>query len=111
MGIKNVMEGFMVEIDYDKKNGSIVGQFVDAKTKLFSPDLVHKPWNRAHGLERFCKENNHYFEIFLYKDEQFGCFPKTCAVLLYSNDIINEYLSLHPEVDIKLACLVQDMEG
>lgn len=52
MGIKNVMEGFMVEIDYDKKNGSIVGQFVDAKTKLFTPDLGHKPWNRAHGLEK-----------------------------------------------------------
>ena len=92
MGIKNVMEGFMVEIDYDNKNGSVVGQFVDAKTKLFSPDLAHKPWNRAHGLKRFCKENNHHFEIFLYKDERFGCFPKACAVLLYSNDIINKWL-------------------
>ena len=47
--------------------------------------------------------------MFLYKDECFGCFPKACAACLYSRDLLNEFLLPHPDIDNKLACIVQDV--
>ena len=49
------------------------------------------------------------YKMFLYKDERFGCFPKACAVCLYSRDILQEFLLGHPDIDNRLACLVRDI--
>ena len=49
--------------------------------------------------------------MFLYKDERFGCFPKACAVCLYSREILQEFLMSHPDIDNRLPCLVRDIYG
>ena len=36
LGFSNIMDGFLVEIEYESKNGSLVGQFVDCITRLLS---------------------------------------------------------------------------
>ena len=47
VGISNVLDGFVVQIEFESKNGSIVGQFVDCITCLVGMELKHKPWNRS----------------------------------------------------------------
>ena len=47
--------------------------------------------------------------MFLYKDERFGCFPKACAVCIYSNDTLQNFLMANTNIDNRLACLVRDI--
>ena len=109
LGIKNIMDGFVVEIEYESKNGSIIVQFVDCMTRLVGMELKHKPWNRGMEFKKYCNEQVCSYKMFLYKDERFGCFPKACAVCLYSRDILQDFLLGHPEIDNRLACLVRDI--
>jgi hypothetical protein len=109
LGINNVMEGFLVQIEYESKNGSMVGQFVDCATRFVGMELKHKPWNRGEEFKRFCADQKKPYEMFLYKDERFGCFPKACAVVLFSQDMIQEFLLQNPSIDNRLACLVRDI--
>ena len=108
-GINNIMDGFMVEIQYESKNGSIVGQFVDCISRLVGLQMKHKPWNVSEPFKKFCLEQGKKYEMFLYKDERFGCFPKACAVCLYSRDLIQDFLLSHPDISNRLACLVRDI--
>ena len=109
VGINNVLDGFIVQIDYESKNGSIVGQFVDCITRLVGLELRHKPWNRAEEFRKFCSSQGVSYEMFLYKDERFGCFPKACAVSLYSKDTLQDFLMNNTNIDNRLACLVRDI--
>ena len=47
--------------------------------------------------------------MFLYKDERFGCFPKACAVCIYSKDSLQNFLMANTNIDNRLACLVWDI--
>ena len=109
IGVENILESFLVTIDQSSKNGCLAGKFVDCITRLAGKELSHKPWNRGSEFEKFCNECGEKYEMFLYKDERFGCFPKACAVCLYSRDLLNEFLLSHPDIDNKLACIVRDV--
>ena len=108
-GIANIMDGFVVGIEYESKNGSIVGQFVDCMTRLVGMELKHKPWNRGEDFKKYCAEQGKLYTMFLYKDERFGCFPKACAVCLHSREILQDFLLSHPDIDNRLACIVRDI--
>ena len=108
VGISNVLDGFVVQIEFESKNGSIVGQFVDCITRLVGMELKHKPWNRSEEFKRFCIQQGVSYEMFLYKDERFGCFPKACAVCIYSNDTLQNFLMANTNIDNRLACLIRD---
>ena len=108
IGVNNILGGFMVQIEQNSKNGSLAGQFVDCITRLVGLELKHKPWNRGEDFKKYCLENDIEFEMFLYKDERFGCFPKACAVVLYMREAVNDFLSSHPDIDNRLACIVRD---
>ena len=92
-----------------KKNGSLAGQFVDCITRLVGKEMKHKPWNRGEDFDKYCKDNDVKNEMFLYKDERFGCFPKACGVVLYMRETVNDFLSSHPDIDNRLACIVRDV--
>ena len=47
--------------------------------------------------------------MFLYKEERFGCFPKAASVVLYSRESFYQFLSTHPDVDNRLACIVRNI--
>ena len=91
------------------KNDSIVGQFVDCITRLVGMELKHKPWNRGEEFKRYCTQQELSYEMFLYKDERFGCFPKACAVCIYSKEILKDFLTINTNIDNRLACLVRDI--
>ena len=103
------MDGFVVEIEYECKNGSLVGQFVDCITRLVGMELKHKPWNWGEDFKKYCAEQGKSYAMFLYKDERFGCFPKACAVCIYSRELLQEFLLSHPDIDNRLACIVRDI--
>ena len=109
VGINNVLDGFVVQIEFESKNGSIVGQFVDCITRLVGMELKHKPWNRGEEFKRFCTQQDISYEMFLYKDERFGCFPKACAVCIYSKETLQDFLTINTNIDNRLACLVRDI--
>ena len=108
IGVGNILGGFMVQIEHNSKNGSLAGQFVDCITRLVGMEMKHKPWNRGEDFRKFCQENQIENEMFLYKDERYGCFPKACSVLLYMRETVNDFLSSHPDIDNRLACIVRD---
>ena len=108
LGVGNILGGFMVQIDQNSKNGSLAGQFVDCITRLVGMEMRHKPWNRGEDFKKFCQNNHIENEMFLYKDERFGCFPKACAVVLHMRETVNNFLSTHPDIDNRLACIVRD---
>ena len=89
-----MLDGFVVQIEFESKNGSIVGQFVDCITRLVGMELKHKPWNRSEEFKRFCIQQGVSYEMFLYKDERFGCFPKACAVCIFSKEILKDFLTI-----------------
>ena len=109
IGISNVLDGFIVQIDFESKNGSIVGQFVDCITRLVGLELKHKPWNKSNEFRRYCVSQNISYEMFLYKDECSGCFPKACSVCIYSKDALQDFLLNNISIDNRLACLVRDI--
>ena len=103
------MDRFVVQIDFESKNGSIVGQFVDCITRLVGMELRHKPWNRGEEFKMFCTSQGKPYEMFLYKDERFGCFPKACSVCIFSKQVLQDFLMTNTNIDNRLACLVRDI--
>ena len=81
-GISNILDGFAVDIEYESKNGSLVGLFVDCMTRLVGMEMKHKPWNRGEEFKKYCLDRSSLYTMFLYKDERFGCFPKACGVCI-----------------------------
>ena len=106
-GLSHIMDGFVVEIDYESKNGSCVGQFVDCTCRLVGEELKHKPWNVSKSFRKCCEEKRYSYEMFLYKDKSFV--KKACAVCIYSRELIKEFLFSHPDIINRLACLVRDI--
>ena len=108
LGIDNLLDGFLSTIEYDSKNGSLTGQFIDCVTRFASKNL-NKPWNRSGDYQGFCNKIKVEYHMFLYKDERFGCFPKASGVVLYSMETLSEFLMENPDIDNRLACIVRDI--
>ena len=62
----------------------------------------------VHSLRNSAKSGVKY-EMFLYKDERFGCFPKASAVALYHLDTLSDSLSANSNIDNRLACIIRDI--
>ena len=45
LGIGTMLESFLATIEFNSKNGSLTGQFVDCICTLVGKELKHKPWN------------------------------------------------------------------
>ena len=99
IGTSSILDGFLVHLEMNSKNGSLAGQFVDCITPLVGEEMKHKPWNRGKDFKKFCEANDACYEMFLYKDERFGCFPKAAPVVIYSRELLNQFLNTHSDID------------
>ena len=47
MKMDELVQGFMVDLDVDSKNGSVAGHSIDMRLRLVAPEYNAKPWNRT----------------------------------------------------------------
>ena len=58
MQLDEVVQTFMVDLDYDTKKSSIAGQSLDMVLRLVAPEFAHKPWNRNAQFLVYLKEKD-----------------------------------------------------
>ena len=109
MKMDELVKGFMVDLDVDSKNGSVAGHSIDMCLRLVAPEFNAKPWNKNKQFLQFLEERGDHAVLFSYKDNRFGCLPRAAAVLLFHWDHLREFLSLNPDINNRLACLVREV--
>lgn len=109
MKMDMLVQGFMVDLDVDSKNSSVAGQSIDMCLRLVAPEYNAKPWNKNKEFLLFLEERGVQAVLFSYKDSRFGCLSRAAAVLLYHWGHLQEFLSLNPSVNNRLACLVREV--
>ena len=109
MKLETVLSKFMVFMDMDSKNGSLAGQALDMQLKLVAPEYKHKSWN-YHGLyTNYLEQRDIELSLFAYKDHRFGLLGRASAVLSHNYEHLAAFLSDHPHISNKLACLVREL--
>ena len=106
MHLEEVVQSFMVDLDYDSKNSSVAGQALDMMLRIVAPEYSHKPWNRHGQFMVYMKERQLDGHLFCYKDARFGCLSKAAAIALYNFENISMFLEDFPDITNRLACLV-----
>jgi hypothetical protein len=109
MKLETVLSQFMVGMELDSKSGSLAGQALDMQLKLVAPEYKHKSWN-YHGLYTlYLEQRGVELSLFSYKDARFGLLGRASAVLLHNYNHLEYFLSDHPHISNKLACLVREL--
>ena len=96
-GLSHIMDGFVVEIDYESKNGSCVGQFVDCTCRLVGEELKHKPWNVSKSFRKYCEEKDIPMKCFCINTTGLDAFQK---LLLYAYILVNSLKSFCSPIQI-----------
>lgn len=109
MNLDKCVHGFMVDLDVDTKNSSVAGQAADMCLKLVAPEYNAKPWNKNKEFLLYLEERGAQAVLFSYKDSRFGCLSRAAAVLLYHWDHLQDFLSINPSINNRLACLVREV--
>ena len=109
MKLETITSHFMVEIDFDSKNGSFAGQALDMMLRLVAPEFMHKPWNYYKQFDQFLSDMGEPNVLFSYKDHRFGCLSRAAAVLLYNFDHLKTFLETNQQITNRLACLVRNL--
>ena len=53
MKMDELVQGFMVDLDVDSKNGSVAGHSIDMCLRLVAPEYNAKPWNKNKQFLQF----------------------------------------------------------
>ena len=109
MKMDELVQGFMVDLDVDSKNGSVAGHSVDMCLLLVAPEYNAKPWNKNKQFLQFLDERGAHEVLFSFKDSRFGCLSRAAAVLLFHWEHLKEFLALNPSINNCLACLVREV--
>ena len=109
MKMDELVQGFMVDLDVDSKNGSVAGHSIDMCLRLVAPEYNAKPWNKNKQFMQFLEERGAHAVLFSFKDSRFGCLSRAAAVLLYHWEHLKEFLALNPSINNRLACLVREV--
>ena len=109
MKMDELVQGFMVDLDVDSKNGSVAGHYVDMCLLLVAPEYNAKPWNKNKQFLQFLDERGAHAVLFSFKDSRFGCLSRAAAVLLFHWEHLKEFLALNPAINNRLACLVREV--
>ena len=109
MKMDELVQGFMVDLDVDSKNGSVAGHSIDMCLRLVAPEYNAKPWNKNKQFLQFLEERGAHAVLFSFKDNRFGCLSRAAAVLLFHWDHLKEFLALNPAINNRLACLVREV--
>ena len=57
MKMDELVQGFMVDLDVDSKNGSVAGHSIDMCLRLVAPEYNAKPWNKKKQFLQFLDES------------------------------------------------------
>ena len=109
MKMENILSHFMVDLDFNSKNGSFAGQALDMMLKFVAPEFDHMSWNYYKLFDNFLKDNEISNMLFAYKDHRFGCLSRAAAVLLYNYEWLDLFLQTHPQITNRLACLNRNL--
>ena len=109
MKMDELVQGFMVDLDVDSKNGSVAGHSIDMCLRLVAPEYNAKPWNKNKQFLQFLDERGAHAVLFSFKDSRFGCLSRAAAVLLFHWEHLKEFLALNPAINNCLACLVREV--
>ena len=71
MNMEEVVQTFIVELNYDTKNSSIAGQALHMIPRLFASEYSHKPLRR-HGELIISTGHWDWMSLFRHKDSRFG---------------------------------------
>ena len=108
MTLEAILDNFMVDLDFESKHWSVAGQACDVILRLVAPEFHHKTWNYYKDFLNYLKDNSAELVLFAYKDQRFGCLSRAAAVILYIKSYLDQWLEKHPNITIRLACLVRD---
>ena len=109
MKLEHIVKNFMVDIDMDSNKGSFAGRALDMCLRLVAPEYSHKPWNYNHLYINYLQQVEADMTLFCYKNQRFGCMSKASGVLLQNLPHLKQFLSIHPNINNKLACLVREV--
>ena len=109
MKMDELVQGFMVDLDVDSKNGSVAGHSINMCLRLVAPEYNAKPWNKNKQFLQFLDERGAHAVLFSFKDSRFGCLSRAAAVLLFHWEHLKEVLALNPAINNRLACLVREV--
>ena len=109
MKLETVLAGFMVGMELDSKNGSLSGQALDMMLKLVAPECSHKAWTFHGSYTNYVQERDQALTLFAYKDHRFGCLSRGAGVMLHNFNLLEGFLSINPQINNKLACLVREL--
>ena len=99
MKMDELVQGFMVDLDVDSKNGSVAGHSIDMCLRLVAPEYNAKPWNKNKQFLQFLDERGAHEVLFSFKDSRFGCLSRAAAVLLFHwNTRRSSWLSPLPSI-------------
>ena len=111
MEVEKAVAGFMVDMEVDSKNSSVVGQSLDMCLKLVAPEYSHKMWNYSKLFKKYLIEHNIPMFLFAYKDQRFDCLSRAAAVLLFYSDNLTIFIVLNTQITNRLSCLVRELLG
>ena len=83
MKMDELVQGFMVDLDVDSKNGSVAGHSIDMCLRLVAAEYNAKPWNKNKQFLQFLDERGAHAVLFS--------------------------LALNPAINNRLACLVREV--
>ena len=83
MTLEVIFKNFMVDLDFDSKQGSVTGQVFDCILRLVAPEFQHKPWNYHKQFVLHLQNNNIQQVLFAYKDHRLGRLPRAAAVMVF----------------------------
>ena len=109
MKMDELVKTFMMDLEFDSKNGSVAGHSIDMCLRLVAPEYNAKPWNKNKQFLEFLEERGAHAVLFSYKDNRFGCLPRAAAVLLFHWEHLREFLVVNPDINNRLACLVREV--
>ena len=64
MKMDELVQGFMVDLDVDSKNGSVAGHSIDMCLRLVAPEYNAKPWNKNKQFLQFLDERGAHEVLF-----------------------------------------------
>ena len=94
MGLENIFQGFMLNVDVDRNKGTVSLSFVSWILSLFGPDLIQKPWNYNVDFKTYMKNEGESVHLFHLKDARFGCLSKSAAVVYILGTTSSGFLTL-----------------
>lgn len=111
IGTGNILSSLMVDVEYEKRHGSLAAQCVYSLLALVDNEHSAKSWNKHAEFLMYLSENKIQSYLFHYKDNRFDGIGRAAAVLLFHWEDYFKWLNGRTDVTNKLACFSRSLEN